>query len=57
MINAQSLSRASSYDRGAINSCISIVKSLNSHLKVFNQNARSEFESVVHGNTLNFSII
>ncbi len=48
MINAQSLSRASSYDRGAINSCISIVKSLNSHLKVFNQNARSEFERVLY---------
>jgi hypothetical protein len=47
-ISDECLSRASSYDMGAINSCISIVKSLNSQMKVFNQNARSEFERVLY---------
>jgi len=38
----------SSSDTQVIYTCIDIVESLNSHLKVFNQNARSEFEQVLN---------
>jgi len=43
------LSRAlSSYDTQVIYTCKGILESLNSHLKVFNQNTRSEFEKVLN---------
>ena len=48
-IHNECLSRAmSSYDTQVIYTCKSIVESLNSHLKVFNQNTRSEFEKVLN---------
>ena len=35
-----------SYEMQVMETCMGIVESLNSHLKMFNQNARSEFEKV-----------
>lgn len=35
-----------SYEMQTMETCMGIVKSLNSHLKVFNQNARSDFEKM-----------
>jgi hypothetical protein len=46
-INNECLSKTMSLDMQVIKSCISIVESLNSHLKVFNQNARSEFQNAL----------
>ena len=54
---SRSLSATESYpvvsasDTQVIYTCIGLLESLNSHLKVFNQNARSEFEKVLYAPT------
>lgn len=49
--------RASLYDLKDVESCLSIMESLNSHLRVFNENARPEFERVLNDSPIQTEII